>query len=208
MPIEAGQAVTPAGPGWEVEGMPFCAARRSVRAAPGALRGRYTAAPAPRPARVRYLWPCLALHPQTGACHSAWAPRAAASLPPAARTRCRPAPVAPALLARGARHRGGGEEVRAAGPQGAPCPHPHWSGCAGRSSSRAARRAAPRVPAALLRRCPLPTRSPPDTDSAFSCLLIWSEPRRLLRKKKRQTEAGQQAEQPGPSPAWSAGPTR
>lgn len=206
MPIEAGQAITPARRGWEVEGMPFCAARRRVRAAPGALRGRYTAAPAPRPARVRHLCPCLALHPQPGACRSAWAPRAAASLPPAAQTRCRPAPggaCAPGAWGKAPRGWRGSEGGRT--PRGALSPPPHWPACAGRSSTRAARRAAPRVPAALLRRCPLPTRSPPDTDSAFSCLLIWSEPRRLLRKKKKTNRSRAAGGAARPQPGLECG---
>lgn len=89
--------------------------------------------------------------------------------------------------------------ARRSGPEGAP----PQSACAGRCSSRAARRAALRASAALLPRCPLAARSPPDTDSAFSCRRIALEPPRLLRKRKKKENNSPAAggTTPGPSSA-------
>ncbi|XDA84219.1 hypothetical protein R6Z07_014282 [Ovis aries] len=162
--------------------------RRAVLGA-GCARGPPEVDPAQRPHRVlrplgraRPPRPCPQLRPRPRASRSASVPGAAASLLTVARAPRRRSPPAPGPRARRARGlRGRGRPPRPA--------------CAGRRSSRAARRAAPRTSAALLPRCRLHARSQPDTDSAFSCRRIALEPPRRLRKKEKKKKKGKQ--QPG-----------
>ncbi|XP_032329731.1 nascent polypeptide-associated complex subunit alpha, muscle-specific form-like [Camelus ferus] len=205
--LRSGPGSNSSGPGWA----PLCAGRCRVRAAPRSPGGRSTAVPALRPAATR---PRAPLVPLPGAASPAprrllglGAPGAAASLPPAARPRRRrrrrapPTPPprgAPGEAAGGRRGRAG-RWTRGPRRGAPPPPHPGQV-CAGRRSSRAARRAAPRASAALLPRRPLPARSPPDTDAAFSCRRITLEPPRLLRKKGKRKTVRRPAEQ-RPAPA-------
>lgn len=204
MPVEAGQAITPAGRSWEGGGAALLrraaqragwargprrsihrssrTSSRSVSAACGPLAPAWRCVPSPAPVAL----------PRP--------PGEAASLPPAAPTRRRPAPLAPVLLAQGARHPGVGEGVREARSRGAPHPHPHRPACTGRRCSGAARRAAPCAPAALLRRCPLPARSPPDTDSLPPAACGSDRRRRsCCGRRKDKQQPGSRRSSPAPS---------
>ncbi|XP_074214088.1 uncharacterized protein LOC141575976 [Camelus bactrianus] len=179
-----------------------CAAvpRRSIHRSAGTSSRGHSAARAPRaPARRRVPSPAPAARPRRPRGGGKFAPGRSAPPPP-------PPPRPSHASAPGRPGRGGGRAARACGPLDArapkgrpPPPHPGQV-CAGRRSSRAARRAAPRASAALLPRRPLPARSPPDTDAAFSCRRISLEPPRLLRKKGKRKTVRRPAEQ-RPAPA-------